>query len=85
MTNIKLLKEQLSSSSELFKLTDRLRKYISDPVLGAEDPDTGDDIKLFLEDDNTIRMEVYRRNRWIMECTYDRNGSISEFKPVRHW
>ena len=85
MANIKILKEQLNDSKEIFKLTDRLRKYISDPVLNSEDPDTGEEIKLYLEDENTIRMEVYRRNRWVMECTYNRDGSISEFKPVKRW
>lgn len=85
MANIKILKEQLNDSREIFKLTDRLRKYISDPVLNSEDPDTGEEIKLYLEDENTIRMEVYRRNRWVMECTYNRGQPVSKFRPVRQW
>lgn len=85
MANIKILKEQLNDSREIFKLTDRLRKYISDPVLNSEDPDTGEEIKLYIEDENTIRMEVYRRNRWVMECTYNRDQPVSEFRPVRQW
>lgn len=85
MANIKVTKEQLKNARELFRLTDRLRKYLSDSVLCSEDPDTGEEIKLYFENQDIIRMEVYRRNRWVMECTYSRTGKISEFKPTKQW
>ena len=85
MANIKITKEQLHNARELFKLTDRLRKYLSDSILCSEDPDTGEEIKLYFDGPDDIRMEVYRRNRWIMECNYHRTGEISEFRPLRQW
>lgn len=85
MMNIKLTKAQLSNARELFAMTDRVRKYISDSVVASEDPDTGEAIQLYFEGNDNIRMEVYRRNRWIMECTYSRTGDISEFKPTKRW
>lgn len=85
MANVKILKEQLTDAKELFAFTDKLRKYLSDSVLCSEDPDTGEELKLYFEDDDTLKLEVYRRNRWVVECIYSRNGDISEFKPVRQW
>lgn len=85
MANIRLEREQLTDAYKLFSLTDKLRKYLSDSVLCSEDPDTGEELKLYFEDTNTLRLEVYRNNRWVVECTYTRDGTISEFRPVRRW
>ena len=82
---VKITKDQFQNSKELFKLTDRLRRYISDKTIESEDPDTGEKIELHFDDNDTTRVDVYRRNRWIMECKYYRNGTISDFQPVSKW
>ena len=82
---VKITKDQFKNSNELFKLTDRLRKYISDKTIESEDPDTGEKIELHFDDNDTTRVNVYRRNKWIMECIYYRNGTMSEFKPISRW
>ena len=86
MLTISLTHEQMKDATKLFEVTDKLRKYISDPVIGSVDPDTDEEIKLlFSADPDRITMQIYRRNKWIMAGDYKRNGEITEFKPIGQW
>lgn len=85
MANIKISKEQLHNARELFRLTDGLRKYLSDSAIDSEDPDTGEEIKLYFDDENTIRLDVYRRNHYILERVYKRTGEMSDFAVADKW
>ena len=85
MANIKLLKKQMANSRELFKVTDRLRKYLSGSELNSEDPDTGEEIKIYFDDPNTIRLNVYRRNHYVLERIYKRTGEMSDFTVTAKW
>ena len=83
MITVSITSEQFKNAEEIFKITDKLKQYVSDKVIGSSDPLTGEEIRLIYEDNpDIITMQIYRRNRWIMECTYSRTGVISSFRPV---
>lgn len=85
MFNVTITDEQLRSSKALFALVDNLRKYASDSVLSSKYPGTEEDVRLYWSNDDIITLQIYRTNRWIMECDYHRNGMISTFKPAGRW
>lgn len=86
MLTISITKEHMNTAWYLFELTDKMRMYVSDPVIGSHDPTTGEDIRLIFGSDNDeIKMQILRRNGYIVEATYKRTGEITEFQPVGKW
>jgi hypothetical protein len=85
MISIKVSKEQLQNPRQLFTITDSLQKYLKGDPICSEDPDTGEQVQIFVDDSDTLRLDIYRRNGWIMECTCERRGFVSEYAPKEKW